>query len=338
MSKYEQQHQSPDSSSIATPCEDTLLSNEISIPTHKRRHSTTSAAIYQSTTTQKITTTTTKTKTKLCEADSTSSTDTKYNPLKGRLTDEDLQNLAAFSNESKNFFYHGKETLNEMSSNYNRNLLKDFYMFQKKNDLMTNEENEDEDDENNYMSESDSSSDSDSNVTIEKDKEKYGDDDDDEEVEDEEDDDDEDDDENDEELEEIEGERRWANNHHENMGIEFAIKKEIVEYVNEDEQDRRSQFKVIKEFEKTLEFVKNASSLKVMNTQQIYSSSSSNSSSSTSNGLPNLEGNDTNYSSLKAPQISFASLCYDQQTSLTNKKNQDSGKAIAFLTKRTLAD
>ncbi len=34
--------------------------------------------------------------------------------------------------------------------------------------------------------------------------------------------------------------------------------------MNEEEQDRRSQFKVIKEFEKTMEFVKNASSLKVM--------------------------------------------------------------------------
>jgi len=248
--------------------------------------------------------------------------------------DNHAQNLAPFSNDGKDFFYHGKQALNEMSSAYNRNLLKDFYMFQTKNDLMTNNEEEEEEedgdnddeeeDENNFMSDSDDSSDSDNNDTIEKGQDKYADNDDDDDDNDGND-DDEDGDENEEELEEVEGERRWISDHHENIGIEFAIKKEIVEYVNEDEQERCSQFKVIKEFEKTMEFVKNASSLKVMNTQQIHSSSSSNSSSSTANGMPILEGNETNFSSLKAPQISFASLCYDQQSSLNNKKNLDSG-------------
>jgi hypothetical protein len=341
MSKYEQRHHSPDSSSIVGPSEDTLLSNEFSMPSHKRRHSVTAAAIYQSTTTQKITTTTTKTKTKLCEADSTSSTTTatnKYNPFANRMaTENHAQNLAPFSNDGKEFFYHGKEALNEMSSAYNRNLLEDFYMFQTKNDLINNEEEEDDDnddgdeeeeEENNYMSDSDDTSDSDNNDTIEKGQDKYEEEEEEEDNDDEDDvnDDDEDGDENDEELEEVEGERRWISDHHENIGIEFAIKKDIVEYVNEDEQERCSQFKVIKEFEKTMEFVKNASSLKVMNTQQIHSSSSSNSSSSTANGMPLLEGNDTNFSSLKAPHISFASLCYDQQSSLNNKKNLDSGK------------
>lgn len=43
------------------------------------------------------------------------------------------------------------------------------------------------------------------------------------------------------------------------MNSNFSVNE-----INEEEQDRRSQFKVIKEFEKTMEFVKNASSLKVM--------------------------------------------------------------------------
>ena len=43
------------------------------------------------------------------------------------------------------------------------------------------------------------------------------------------------------------------------MNSNFSVNE-----INEEEQDRRSQFKVIKEFEKTMEFVKNASNLKVM--------------------------------------------------------------------------
>jgi len=57
---------------------------------------------------------------------------------------------------------------------------------------------------------------------------------------------------------EIENER-WADN-----GQCVRKTSRRTNEINEDEHDRRSQFKVIKEFEKTMEFVKNASSLKVM--------------------------------------------------------------------------
>lgn len=69
---------------------------------------------------------------------------------------------------------------------------------------------------------------------------------------------------------EVESER-WSvttNNAHNNIenlqGKRMISVNESTESINEDEQDRRSQFKVIKEFEKTMEFVKNASNLKVM--------------------------------------------------------------------------
>ena len=324
--KFEKQHESPDSSSIAPVCEDTLLSNENVTSTHKRRHSA-AGAIYQSTTTQQVTTTTTKTKTKFCEADSTSTVlPIKYNNNNNLLRLR-KQNLATFSNNGKDFFYHGKDTVNQMSANYKRNVFNEYYMSQKQNEFNENDEDVDDDDEEYLSDDSSDTSVTDKNDITEKDKDKYedhvNDDEEDEEIEDDEEDDDDYDD-DDEEVEEVEGERRWISNHQENVGIEFSIKKVSIESVNEEEQDRRSHFKVVKEFEKTLEFVKNASSLKVMNTNQIYSSCSSNSSSTTAHGLPVMESNETIYSSLKAPQISFASLCYEQ-ASLMHQKDKDTG-------------
>ena len=71
---------------------------------------------------------------------------------------------------------------------------------------------------------------------------------------------------------EIESER-WAVNEDNAKTTSNQSKKKLdkqsssnfsLNEINEDEQDRRSHFKVVKEFEKTLEFVKNASNLKVM--------------------------------------------------------------------------
>ena len=85
-------------------------------------------------------------------------------------------------------------------------------------------------------------------------------------------------------------------------------------HINEDEQDIRSHFKVIKEFEKTLEFVKNASNLKVM---------------------PSLSLNQNNdeetaiyskkISGTRAPHISLASLCYDTHKTRNTDDDKDDG-------------
>lgn len=68
--------------------------------------------------------------------------------------------------------------------------------------------------------------------------------------------------------------------------------------INEDEHERRSHFKVVKEFEKTLEFVKNASNLKVMPSLSI-----------------NQQNNEELFNQQKQseePHISLASLYYDE--------------------------
>jgi hypothetical protein len=208
-----------------------------------------------------------------------------------------------FSNDSNDYFYHGRSESKFSPSNYATNLVDDFYLvsshYEKNENYLTTANNDD------YLSEDESNS----SVSDDSDEE-----------EDENEDDDSDDQENEDEddEEEIEGERRCKNQSNHQI---------IDQETNEDEHDRRSHYKVIKEFEKTLEFVKNASSLKVMNTNQMtysacYSQSNSFATTTTVNGRAAeaalLHNIDSNYSSLKTAHMSLSSLCYDQQTSMTN--------------------
>ncbi|CAF1045263.1 unnamed protein product [Brachionus calyciflorus] len=77
---------------------------------------------------------------------------------------------------------------------------------------------------------------------------------------------------------------------------------------NPDEQDQKSKFKVIKEFEKTLEFVKNASNLKVM-------------------PLVDSE-NKTCDDTLKKPHISLASLYYDRNNATNLESDSSSDEEV----------
>jgi hypothetical protein len=81
--------------------------------------------------------------------------------------------------------------------------------------------------------------------------------------------------------------------------------------INDDDQDLRSHCKVVKEFEKTLEFVKNASNLKVMPSLSL--------------NQQNFDNNETNSSNKnKGPHISLASICYDNQMSKNNIELENS--------------
>jgi len=82
--------------------------------------------------------------------------------------------------------------------------------------------------------------------------------------------------------------------------------------INDDDQDLRSHCKVVKEFEKTLEFVKNASNLKVMPSLSL--------------NQQNFDNNETNSNNNKnkGPHISLASICYDNQMSKNNIELENS--------------
>lgn len=182
-------------------------------------------------------------------------------------------------------FYHGKQELNDYNQTKSSSSSKDKQKIEHTSD--------DDDDDDDFLSSTDSSSDS-QQVKVQKYKSNLDCDD------------------------EVET-NRWAVNNEQNLGcsnerIESKLHSDIhqkdninndlysstVSNINEDEQDLRSHFKVVKEFEKTLEFVKNASNLKVMPSLSLNQ---------------NNNDEETVYhkqiSGLKAPQISLASLCYD---------------------------
>ena len=283
--------------------EETLLSNENphlnSSTTLKRRHSATAAIVTTLTTIKKtVTTTKTKTKTKLCEADSTSQAKAPKSP----------------GESGERMFYYGcKEP--EMNA--------DYFLYKngegETEPVISSDEDEDED----FLSTSTASGSTEKNSKSDK-----------EDLEEEEEEEEED------EEEEIEGERRWVlNDQQESLKNRYAKNKSGEQngngdnfyQINEDEEERRSQFKVIKEFEKSLEFVTNNSNLKVMNTNHIFSSTSNSNEQANEEDDEEEEEEEDVFSKLKQdsgmkmPQISLASLCYDENSTL-HKENESSSE------------
>ena len=277
-------------------------STNLNLSNHKRRHSATATILTTTKTT--TTTTTTKTKAKISESadvkssssSSSSSASTKNNANKDEKpsTNENKEN----KNNFDEFFYHGKqETLNNLNINTNEYKSANFFLFKKTPQGQESQESYSDDDDNDDtedevevddLSVTSSSNTNTSSTNSNKNAEKQS----------------EEDEEEDEE--EVEGERLAIRS---NLYVKNNYRSS-----NDDEQDRLSKFKVVKEFEKTLELVQNASNYKLL-------SSMSTKLSSISNNDENLEGNtlpsqqiqqQSQLANLIQPQLSLASLCYDE--------------------------